>query len=621
MYNNTWTNTSEEWLERAIFDGHVNYIEYNKFTNRKSSIGGFGTVFKYEWKDCELTVALEYYNGYYNMVLQYANEGNLREYLKTNFIKSQWTDKLRIAKEIAFGLSFLHNYDINHRDLPQCLIKKGYKRDKRSDIYSFGVILWEISSGRPPFQAFESKMELCFHIFQGNREEPIEGTPSQYPNHPDEILTQNNERPFSNQDIKPIANLFDITTSSPFDFPGLIDSYEITKEALKHVKEGRYSRALELYEELLKNSQQKRDRLSASRWDLYYLNPKKEGKALSDALGENSTLTSLNFDSGNFGSVEVKALTEEAEALCKITTLASLKICPRHLEPGVGKAIAGVICKNTTLTSLSLKHNELGVEELKILAEALYKNTTLTFLDLYKDNIGSEGGKALAEVLCKNTTLTSLNLCENNLGSEGGNALADALCKNTTLPGVPIKGAPCTETSLDLSRNKLGPEVGNTLADALYKSVSLKDLKLQYNKLGPGGGKALAEAHCKNTALTSLDLEDNELGSDHKNITLVSLKLGNNELGPDVGKGFAEVLCKNTTLTFLSLNNNYLNLEGGKTLADALCQNISLISLDISYNNLKPEGGKLFANVLYKNTALTSLDLSVTGLDSEEENH
>ncbi|KAF0502373.1 kinase-like protein [Gigaspora margarita] len=257
------TNTSEEWLERAIADGHVNYIEYNKFTNRKMiGIGGFGTVFKYEWKDCELTVALKClkvdsnleekiikdfmnelkllrkvcshpniiafhgvtkdHNGYYNMVLQYANEGNLREYLKTNFIELQWTDKLRIAKEIAFGLSFLHNYDIIHRDLhsknilinqsqpkiadfglskqmnemsmtsnsivhgmpayvePQCLIKKGYKRDKRSDIYSFGVILWEISSGRPPFQTFKSKMELCFHIFQGNREEPIEGTPSQY---------------------------------------------------------------------------------------------------------------------------------------------------------------------------------------------------------------------------------------------------------------------------------------------------------------------------------------------------------------------------------------------------------------------------------------------------------
>ncbi|KAF0445078.1 kinase-like protein [Gigaspora margarita] len=156
------------------------------------------------------------------MILQYANDGNLREYLKTNFKRLKWTDKLYFAKNIALGLLFLHENKIVHRDLhsknilihekqpkiadfglskqinemsmtsnsiihgmpayvePQCLVKKGYKRDERSDIYSFGVILWEISSGRPPFQTFESKMELCFHIFQGNREERIEGTPLKY---------------------------------------------------------------------------------------------------------------------------------------------------------------------------------------------------------------------------------------------------------------------------------------------------------------------------------------------------------------------------------------------------------------------------------------------------------
>ena len=47
-------------------------------------------------------------NGYYNIVLQYANEENLREYLKANFIKLQWADKLYFAKEIVLGLLFLH---------------------------------------------------------------------------------------------------------------------------------------------------------------------------------------------------------------------------------------------------------------------------------------------------------------------------------------------------------------------------------------------------------------------------------------------------------------------------------------------------------------------------------
>ncbi|KAF0555166.1 hypothetical protein F8M41_017931 [Gigaspora margarita] len=51
---------SEEWLKKAISEGHINYIEYNKFTNPIFiGIGGFGTVFKYDWRDIELTVALK----------------------------------------------------------------------------------------------------------------------------------------------------------------------------------------------------------------------------------------------------------------------------------------------------------------------------------------------------------------------------------------------------------------------------------------------------------------------------------------------------------------------------------------------------------------------------------
>ncbi|RIB10571.1 kinase-like domain-containing protein [Gigaspora rosea] len=51
------------------------------------------------------------------MILEYANEGTLRQYLETNFTRLQWTDKLNIAKEITLGLLFLHSHDIIHRDL------------------------------------------------------------------------------------------------------------------------------------------------------------------------------------------------------------------------------------------------------------------------------------------------------------------------------------------------------------------------------------------------------------------------------------------------------------------------------------------------------------------------
>ena len=39
---------------------------------------------------------------------------------------------------------------------PQCYIKNNYQQDDKSDIYSLGVLFWEISSGKPPF----SKMPL-----------------------------------------------------------------------------------------------------------------------------------------------------------------------------------------------------------------------------------------------------------------------------------------------------------------------------------------------------------------------------------------------------------------------------------------------------------------------------
>ncbi|RIB10106.1 kinase-like domain-containing protein [Gigaspora rosea] len=159
------------------------------------------------------------------LVLQFANGGNLRDYLKENFSRLQWNDKLRLAKDVAQGLLFLHNHSIAHRNLhprnilihdgraiiadfglskiitnetsisnsyihgmpaymdPKCFIdnvNNTYKRSLKSDIYGFGVLLWEISSGQKPFHSFKSREAIAIQIYQGRREGPIEGTPPQY---------------------------------------------------------------------------------------------------------------------------------------------------------------------------------------------------------------------------------------------------------------------------------------------------------------------------------------------------------------------------------------------------------------------------------------------------------
>ena len=58
----------------------------------------------------------------------------------------------------------------------------GYTLDEKSDVYSVGVLLWEISSGQPPFyvEGESYDLDLAIDILQGLREKPIPGTPGKF---------------------------------------------------------------------------------------------------------------------------------------------------------------------------------------------------------------------------------------------------------------------------------------------------------------------------------------------------------------------------------------------------------------------------------------------------------
>ncbi|POG62093.1 kinase-like domain-containing protein, partial [Rhizophagus irregularis DAOM 181602=DAOM 197198] len=49
-----------------------------------------------------------------------------------------------------------------------------------SDIYSVGILMWEISSGQPPFVNCEHNYDLAMKIVNGMRPKIVSGTPSEY---------------------------------------------------------------------------------------------------------------------------------------------------------------------------------------------------------------------------------------------------------------------------------------------------------------------------------------------------------------------------------------------------------------------------------------------------------
>src|SRR5690349_7087875 len=53
----------------------------------------------------------------YVMVLEYAENGSLRSYLDTHFIKLNWIDKIYYLFEITYGLVHIHKNELIHRDL------------------------------------------------------------------------------------------------------------------------------------------------------------------------------------------------------------------------------------------------------------------------------------------------------------------------------------------------------------------------------------------------------------------------------------------------------------------------------------------------------------------------
>ena len=143
---------------------------------------------------------------------------DLRKYLQQNYNQLTWKERIKITFLIINALYFIHFENAIHRDLhsgnilysqfndgwsisdlgfcgpadkssksvygnlpyiaPEVIAGKEYTF--KSDIYSIAMLMWEISSGQPPFNKYEHDYNLAMNIINGMRPKIVSGTPLKY---------------------------------------------------------------------------------------------------------------------------------------------------------------------------------------------------------------------------------------------------------------------------------------------------------------------------------------------------------------------------------------------------------------------------------------------------------
>ncbi|GBC07449.1 hypothetical protein RclHR1_07480009 [Rhizophagus clarus] len=256
MNNNTNPSHVYEFIYRYVcLNQYLKLIPYSQIDNlTKIAEGGFSTIYKATWsgKDvaikklrdsqsiskyflnelksfCQLNTNIFVIDCYgitqdpvtkeYMFIMSYANDGDLHNYLKKNFINITWTKKISIVLDIIAGLKKIHDKNIIHRDIhsgnillstfwkigdlglsqpannsstnneiygvipyiaPE--IFKGDIFSNKSDVYSLGMIMWELTTGIKPFANVEHDVNLVYQIIDGKRPEITSDTPECFAN-------------------------------------------------------------------------------------------------------------------------------------------------------------------------------------------------------------------------------------------------------------------------------------------------------------------------------------------------------------------------------------------------------------------------------------------------------
>ncbi|POG79315.1 kinase-like domain-containing protein [Rhizophagus irregularis DAOM 181602=DAOM 197198] len=207
-------NKSEEFAFKTISEKEDQRIVQNHVTILKE-LHDWQNIIKFYGLTCEG-------NKWY-LVTEWAEFGNLREFYTNHKDRFNLELKLRISFNIARGLNFLRAVEIVHRDIraenilitidetaklanfklsryltsatlnqsqtlkrvrycaPELLERApNYKYDQKCEVYSFGILLWEIAEERIPYEGNEDIVDIIDRVRNKRYREPFSGN-SQMP--------------------------------------------------------------------------------------------------------------------------------------------------------------------------------------------------------------------------------------------------------------------------------------------------------------------------------------------------------------------------------------------------------------------------------------------------------
>ncbi|RHZ57542.1 hypothetical protein Glove_386g20 [Diversispora epigaea] len=214
---NKWDIENQQW-KRYPKDKEVALKKFDNFVNFNDVLN----VMEIHLKTYFKFASIQFYGithdpetHSYMMVLEYAADGNLREYLKINFNNINWEQKLENLYRLSHLLMNIHELDIVHQDFhPGNILSTDFKDSnymhisdfglskliganpnnpekkniigvlpyiapevlsgdeeytKAADAYSFGIIAYEMITGLPPYPDIPHDEDLAIKICNGLR--------------------------------------------------------------------------------------------------------------------------------------------------------------------------------------------------------------------------------------------------------------------------------------------------------------------------------------------------------------------------------------------------------------------------------------------------------------------